>query len=346
MPTKHFFRTTQPWDTPEIARAERRGAEDGATSPRSTTGTGLVGWRPGCAPAAEGANAPGPASVLPERLEHLDRRRGRRAAAPEVRRLRGPAVPAKMWLGGDGVAADDVPQPLRGNVSGVVVQMRRRGVELQRVAGPQHVCLEPELKGQLTCQQVGELHAAVPHQLARRGRRPVGLVRDQQCVHDVAGSAGEPFPDHPGVHVKHPSFAGVHDGATRHFRDTSLHRRRLSPDDGFNLRGGLLPGVQERIQRQTQLGDEAVQRRDRRVAATVLDLREQARRDADTSSQLTKAQPVGLPRRADALARRRAHHRWSPASAASAGRRSLALPKGYISSPVDSDRAPFRRRSS
>ena len=42
--------------------------------------------------------------------------------------------------------------------------------------------------------------------------------------------------------MKHPSFAGVHDGATRHFRDTSLHRRRLSPDDGFNLRGGLLPG--------------------------------------------------------------------------------------------------------
>jgi hypothetical protein len=106
---------------------------------------------------------------------------------------------------------------------------------------------------------------------------------------------GELLPPHTGVHVQDSALTlSQHGGCS------------LGTRPGYLVGGPT--GLEQGVEREPQLGHEGVQGGDGRVALAVLDLRQQAGRDADAAAQVAQAEAGRYARLAEQAPRFGLHH--------------------------------------
>jgi len=157
----------------------------------------------------------------------------------------------------------------------------RGGVERDRPAGAELVLLEADPYPERAADDVAVLLAAVCHQRILGARGGADRVHDVEELDLAVPVRGEPFPAHARGQVDHAS-------GLRPLRQPVPLGRRT--DDAHRR-----PFLAEHVaHRHPELGDERVERADRRIDAVELDLRHEARRHADPPRELAEADPAKL----------------------------------------------------
>src|SRR5439155_15316704 len=164
-------------------------------------------------------------------------------------------------------------------------------VEGDRVTRPEDHLLEPDRHAQRAAQDIAPLLSRVTLELVLRARRPADLVGHVEEVDVRDRGRRQPFPDDAGGEPDHLAIRGPLNGIGRQL-------------DVATRAVGARPGVDEQqlVERDPELVGDGVEGADGRLGATGLDLRDQARGDAEALGQATQAQPAGLPDRPNPVA--------------------------------------------
>ncbi len=143
--------------------------------------------------------------------------------------------------------------------------------------GPSSYDLEPDLHAERSARHVAVLPAAVRHQRVLGARRGSDRVHDVQELHVRVALVGEALPAYAGREVDHRSRLGALGEAVARL-DHAL----------------LGPFAEDVAHGHAELGDDGVQRADRRIDAVELDLRDEARRHAHPARELAETDAAAL----------------------------------------------------
>ena len=190
------------------------------------------------------------------------------------------------------LAANDDPDGVDGLVAGGPEPVRRRRVEGDRPTWAELVDLEPDLHSERAARHVPVLSAAVRHQSVLGTRGGSDRIHDVQELHVGVAIVREPLPADTGREVDHGS-------CLRPFGEAVSR-----------LDHALLALFAEDVAHgHVELRDDGVERADRRIDPVELDLRDEARRDADSARELAEADAAALSLGAEAVADFRAFER-------------------------------------
>ena len=210
------------------------------------------------------------------------------------------AARARAELGlGRRVAADHAPDRVDRHVPGVREAVRRRRREGDRVACLQQVLFEQERHAEATAQHDAVLVACVARERFGRAGRAAHVVDDVEKLDVVVVLSRQPLPAHAGIERDRPPVVRALHGAGARGGIVVAAAGAAGPA----IEAGVVAVEEQVVDRDLELGGDRIQRADRGLGASGLDLRDQAGRDADPAGQLAQREvphgPVCAQTRAD-----------------------------------------------